>query len=329
MDNVSLGHGIAVDGMSPDEVFTVLGNETRLNILRTLWEASIPGNGVAASDTVTYTDLRHGVDIGDSGKFNYHLSKLTPYFVQDADDGYRLTKAGERITRSILTVSEAMTDFGFPHELQTGCPFCGSDTLATFEDQQLRVQCTECRGMFGDQAPSGTLAVLGFPTAGMTNTTFEEFLGTNLFKCQLDITYMMHGVCRECGGPVTSSVTTCDDHRLVDGPICDTCHSPFEVWVDQRCNRCYYGKHLPVELYVMGLAPVIGFLYEHDIDVLEPTFKEVAACLREWFTTSVTTNPFRIDIAIEPADDVLTLTVNEEMTVTHVDRPLSPANMTS
>lgn len=327
MDDVSLGHGIDVDGMSLDEVFSVLGNETRLNILRSLWEASIPANGVAASDTVSYTDLRRDVDIDDSGKFNYHLSKLTPHFVHEAADGYRLSRAGERIARSVLTVSDAFADLGFPHELQTDCPFCGSTTIATCDDQQLRIQCTECHGMFGDQAPAGTIAVLGFPTAGMTDKTLEEFLEANLFKCQLDITYMMHGICRECGGPVLPSITTCDNHELVNEPICDTCHSPFEVWVDQRCNRCYYGKRLPVELYVMGLAPVIGFLYEYDVDVLEPTFEELATCLREWFTTSVSDDPFRIDVSIEPADNFLSLTLDEEMTVIDLDQSFSPANI--
>lgn len=326
MDDVSIGHGIDVDGMSPEEVFAVLGNETRLNILRALWEASVPVDGGATSDVLSYTDLRRAVAVDDSGQFNYHLSKLTPHFVRDTVGGYGLSHAGERIARSVLTVSDAFADLGFPHELPFDCPFCDSPTIATCDDQQLRIQCTDCPGMFGDQAPAGTIAVLGFPTAGMTNKTLEEFLTANLYKCQLDITYMMHGLCRECGGPVTPSITSCDDHRRANGPLCDTCHSPFEVWVDQRCDRCYYGKRLPVELYVMGLAPVIGFLYDHDIDVLAPRFEDLATCLREWFNTSVSDDPFRIDVSIEPADDALTLTLDEEMTVVDLDgrSPLPP-----
>lgn len=80
--------------LTPDDAFAVLGNETRLEILRSLSDADGP---------VSFSDLREHVGMRDSGQFNYHLDKLVGHFVTQADDGYALRQAGDRVIEAILS----------------------------------------------------------------------------------------------------------------------------------------------------------------------------------------------------------------------------------
>ncbi|NIS32577.1 MAG: helix-turn-helix domain-containing protein, partial [Actinobacteria bacterium] len=53
--------------MAPDAAYGLLGSEPRIGILQALGEADRP---------VTFSELKERVDVDDSGRFNYHLSKL-------------------------------------------------------------------------------------------------------------------------------------------------------------------------------------------------------------------------------------------------------------
>jgi hypothetical protein len=80
-----------VGRLTPEEAFSVLGNELRLTILRTLREA----------DGATYSELKTGVGVADSGRFNYHLTKLVGHFVARTEGGYRLRTPGEQVVQAI------------------------------------------------------------------------------------------------------------------------------------------------------------------------------------------------------------------------------------
>lgn len=79
-------------GLSPGEAFSVLGNDTRVAILRTLWDAGPP---------VAYSELKSAIGVHDSGRFNYHLDKLIGHFVERTEAGYSLLVAGEQAVQAI------------------------------------------------------------------------------------------------------------------------------------------------------------------------------------------------------------------------------------
>lgn len=317
MADVDLSQGLNLNGLSPDEAFSILGNEIRLDTLRVLWHATVTSNGTESESQLAYSELLRRVNLSDSGKFNYHLSKLTPHFVREADDGYRLTHAGERIARTVVAVSDGDAT-EFPCTLDTNCPFCGSQITATYHDQHLLIECTECGGRYGDDIPDGMLTIMGFPAAGLTDRTPVEVLEQGVYKCMLDIAYLIHGICRECAGPIVSSVSACEDHRVENDPACERCGSPYEVWAEQRCERCGLAKRLPIEMLTMGLSPVISFFYEHGVDVLQPSYEELDDCINTLYSTSVDTDPFRVHVTIEADSDELTLTLDDTMTVLDV-----------
>jgi len=322
MANTRLTPEIELDGLSPDEAFAALGNETRLEIIRVLWQAGAIQEyddiDETAETTIAFSDLRRRVDIRDNGQFNYHLSKLVPHFVRQTDDGYRLSGAGKKIARTVVAISgEPAPDLTATPD--TECPICGGSVTATYEDQWLRFTCPECDGLFGDAAPEGAVLHSSVPAAGLADRSSDEALSTSLYRCMLDLTYLTQGVCRECASAVSTSMSVCDDHSVTGTQSCDACGTPFAVWAEYRCETCRFAKRLPVEICVMGLTPVIGFLYNRDVDVLAPSLDEIVDVLRTQVETAVSEDPLRVTVTIQDDDDALTVTLDEEMTVLDVN----------
>lgn len=313
-----------LDGLSPDEAFAILGNEIRLEIIRVLWRANAAHEYDDGSDTATtmsYSGLQNEVDIEDNGKFNYHLSRLVPHFIRRTDDGYWLSGAGKQIARTVIAVSG--TDrLDFSKELETNCPLCGEHVEVTYEDQWLRIRCAECDGLFGDHAPTGTLFLTNYPAAGLTARDADEALAAGLYRCALDITYMMYGICRECAGRISSSVTVCDAHESQGGHLCATCGTPFSVWAEMRCDTCRFAKRLPVEMYATGLAMASGLVDNQEMDIHSPSFDEAIDLLRNKVQTTVSKEPLRVSITIEGETRTFAVTLDEDMNVLESDRRL-------
>jgi len=322
MSNTRLTPELDLDGLSPDEAFAVLGNEIRLDIIRVLWHADAAHEYDDVSDvarTISFSELRRRVELDDNGQFNYHLSELTPHFVRQTDDGYRLSGAGKQIARTVIAVSGA-EQVDFSADLEQACPLCGAPMTATYEDQWIRISCTECDGLFGDEAPDGSVFFSSYPAAGLSDRSPDEALATGFYRCMLDITYMMRDLCRECAGSVSASVSVCDDHQPRGREPCGACGTRFPVWVEQRCETCGLAKRLPVEPFVMGLTPAIGFLEDQGIDVLSPSFQEVVDLLQTRFETTVTDDPLRVTVTIDGEASTLGVSLDEDMNVVDVER---------
>lgn len=308
---------IELDGMSPEEAFSVLGDGTRLSIVRVLWKADAfrqYDDLDTSATTISFSELRRHVGIDDNGQFNYHLSKLVPYFVQQTEDGYRLSEAGKKIARTVVAIAGEQS-LGVTEEVNADCPMCGATLTATYEDQWLQFACAECDGLFGDAVPNGTILHSPFAPAGLSGQSPGDALTTSIYRCMLDLTYMMQGVCRECAGPIQGVISVCDEHERRDDEPCGDCGTPFQAWGELRCETCQFGKRLPVDLCIMGLPQVIGFLYTQDINVLAPSVEEVVDLLQTQVSTAVTTGPLRLSATVTAGDDDLTVTLDEEMTV--------------
>jgi DNA-binding transcriptional ArsR family regulator len=78
------------------EIFGLVADPTRLEILKALWEERTAHEG-HGQEPVDFSTLREAVGVRDSGRFNYHLDSLVPEFVSQEDDGYTLTFAGSNI----------------------------------------------------------------------------------------------------------------------------------------------------------------------------------------------------------------------------------------
>jgi len=321
MEQTRFTPDLELNGLSPDEAFATLGNEIRLDIIRVLWRAGAAyeyDDGSDAVESVPYSELQTEIDIDDNGKFNYHLSKLAPHFIRRTDDGYRLSGAGKQIARTVIAVSGAGS-LEFSQELGESCPLCGGAVVVTYEDQWLRVRCTECYGLFGDQAPAGTLFLTSYPAAGLTTRDPEQALAAGLYRCTLDITYLMYGICRECAGQISSSVMVCDAHES-EGQPCDTCGTPFPVWADMKCDTCGFAKRLPVEMFATGLVLATELTGNPELDVDSPAVDEAIELLQNNVETDVSTEPLHVSLRIELETTAFALTLDDEMNIVEFDR---------
>ena len=322
MSETDLSEAADVAGVSPEEAFAILGDETRLNIVRVLWQAGALHEYDDIDDsasTMSFSELRHRVGVDDNGRFNYHLSKLVPQFVRKTSDGYRLSGGGKRLARTVVAVS-GTHDVEFAGETGMNCPVCGATVTAAYDDQWLRFSCTECDGLFGDAAPSGTLLNAPFPAPGLAGRTPDEALATELYRCMSDLTDMMQGACPECASAVRGTLSVCADHDVSPDQPCQACGTPFEAWGELRCETCRFAKRLPVELCVMALPPVIGFMYAQGTNVLAPSLDELFEAVRTQVTTTVTRAPRTAVTTIDAGADSLTVTLDEHLTVVDVSQ---------
>lgn len=313
---------LELEGLSPDEAFAILGNDIRLEVIRVLWRADAAHEYDDGSDTVEtmrYSELQEAVGIDDNGRFNYHLSQLAPHFVRRSDDGYRLSGAGKEIARTVIAVSGA-DRVDFSSELEADCPLCGARIAATYEDQWLRIRCTECEGLFGDEVPAGTLFLTTFPAAGLTSRNPEEALAAGLYRCALDITYLLYGICRECAGPIASSLTVCETHKCEGNQPCEACGTPFPVWADMRCESCGFAKRLPVEMFATGLVMATGLADNQELDIHTPTFDEAIDLLQHRVETTRSTDPLHVAVTMNLEAAAVTVTLDADMNVVDLDR---------
>jgi DNA-binding HxlR family transcriptional regulator len=73
------------EGESATRALELLGDGTRLATLRAV---------AAAEGPVSFSALRRTVGVDDSGRFNYHLRRLTGVYVERNEAGYTLLPAG-------------------------------------------------------------------------------------------------------------------------------------------------------------------------------------------------------------------------------------------
>ncbi len=309
-------------GLAPEQVFSLLGNQTRIDIVLALWDARAHheyDDIIDAVNTMSFSELRRSVGMRDKGRFNYHLSKLVPELVRHSDDGYRLSGAGRLIIRSVLAVNGQGVSDG-SELLDMPCPVCGETLRATYEDQWLSVKCSVCQGLFGEVVPDGTIYHAPFPAAGLDEHTADNALQTGIYRCMLDMTYLMRKICRDCASPTIASLDYCQDHDATDGGVCSTCESRYEVWGDIRCDTCRLAKRLPIEVCVMALTPVISFCYERGYDLLSPTIMELES-VETMFETTVTHDPTQVSVSIGEEDDRIVITLDDELRPIGIEQP--------
>jgi len=103
---------------APSDALAVLGEETRVRILRVLAETGEP---------MSFSELRRAVGVEDAGRFNYHLSRVCEHFVREVGSGYELDSAGAQLVTAAdveLAGREEVADAVDPGPDES-CPVCG------------------------------------------------------------------------------------------------------------------------------------------------------------------------------------------------------------
>ncbi|SEO24877.1 hypothetical protein SAMN04487948_101328 [Halogranum amylolyticum] len=276
----------------PEEVFALLGNEIRMQILQALFEDPYT--------PLSFSTLRERVGERDSGKFNYHLGKLVGRFVRKTDDGYELTLAGWQIVGAMLAGTYTSSGTIDPIDLDVVCPECAGTVRLTYEDERLTVACVDCEEQLSSAGvPPGV--VEGYDREEIPHV-FEQWMRALVEQAE-------RGFCISCSGRIVPEVLVdCEDEHLgrVDEPR-----------VKYTCQRCPEVVSLALGSALLNHPAVVGFHYDHDVDL-----RTVQTWSLDWArrgaAVTESRDPLRARVDITLGEDTLSLVVDDTFSVVEV-----------
>jgi hypothetical protein len=302
--------------LSPDEAFSVLGNETRIRILQALGEADGP---------LSFTDLRERVGIRQGAQFNYHLVKLVGHFVRKGEEGYTLRQAGRRVVEAVL--SGAITEDPTVELTEVDawpCPYCDAPTEVAFREERIERYCTACPGLYGEsitrgvpdvQKEYGDLGMLTLPPAGVQGRSAAELLGAAFTWSYAEWLVAANDVCPRCSAPVDRSVTVCERHEAGE-PICGRCGKRQAVSFHVECENCNFGMGSIVSMHLAASTELQAFLTARGVGLLSEPWNWGW----EYGEEIVSTDPFEGRFTFTVDGDSITLTVDADLDVLEAER---------
>lgn len=308
--------------LSPDDAFAVLGNATRMRILRTLADADAP---------LSFSELRERSGLPDSGQFNYHLNKLVGHFVTNPDGRYELRSAGLRVIEAVL--SGAITDTSElpPTRTEVPCHHCGAAITMSFRQDWVAKSCPNCAGTYGQAAsssrslPEGQLehGYLGghmFPPAGIQDRSPSDIVRASRTWGVLEKLAIASGLCPRCAAPIETTTTVCEDHEARNG-LCDRCGSLHAVQFRGTCTNCPHVQEGVLVNRLFEDTEFLAFLTTRGLNPIRspPEFIRVLQTCEE---EVLSTDPFEARFTFTIDGDSITLTVDDALMVVDVtERP--------
>lgn len=300
-----------VEQADPDEVFSLLSNNTRVEILRALWEAD--------DHEATFSELRQAVGMRDSGQFNYHLNELVGRFISSTEGGYELMQAGMRINGAIEAGAYTAEGLIDPIALTEPCPPCGGDRTLRYEDETVRVECDSC--------PVGIR--IGVPPAVFAGYDREAIPRVASQYLQTTAYHITNGFCSFCDGPVTPTVGPAvaidtDEDVSAEDSDRDTAHRGAE-WLENipliqyTCHQCGAEPTFGLTQALIHHPAVVSFYHNRGIDVRDHSMLDFTGGDPDHQAVQ-SRNPFRGSVTYECDGDALTLTVDETLTVVETER---------
>lgn len=292
----------AADAFDPAAAFALLGDGTRLRILRELWEAQREADEVGG-DGVPFETLRERAGVDDSGRFNYHLGRLTDRFVERTDAGYRLRVAGNRVVGALLEGTYAPGE-ALERPVDGDCWRCDGPLALRYADERVHVACRDCGVDTADfGCPPGVLA--GREPDALPGVV-DAHLRTLLARAR-------RGICPTCSGPTRVSVgpaAAAPDRRAEeaedDAPV-----------VTIRCDRCGDRIRAGLPTLVFDRPAVVAFLHERGVDPDAGPLWVVFGDLDP--ETAADDDPYRASVTFRAGGDALAVTVDADGEVVAVE----------
>ena len=283
---------------TPAAAFALFGHELRVEILLALWDAE--------GHAMSYAALQRAVGEADSGKFNYHLSKLAGRFVGKRDGEYELLYPGHRVVDAIASGVFHETDAVDPVALETDCHRCGAALTFTHDAFLGRVGCRDC----GD-------VVLAFPfdPGGLSGRTDDEVVVAFDRRTRLFWRFALAGVCPVCAGVVETGLSTdvgpeLDSHYTDDHPVV----------LAMDCRQCSFYNYPPAAVAALVHPAVAGWLYERGLDPRTTPAWAYDAVRDPGRLDVDPTEPLDVTVPLSAGDETLRVTMDESLVVTSLDR---------
>jgi hypothetical protein len=306
--------------LPPDDAFALLGDETRVEVLRVLGAADGP---------LSFSALYDSVAVDDSGQFNYHLEKLVGHFVRKTEEGYTLRRMGRRVVEAVLSGAVTETPTLDRRPVDETCEYCGGDVEISWESGSLRTYCTECAGRYGREydgdgrgslATEGYLGRLPLPPAGVRDRSPTEAFHAAWTWANLEVYAVSTGLCPRCSATVDASLSVCPDHDAGDG-VCPTCESVYALNTHIECTNCIYKSGGAAVLAILAETELLDFLTDHGLNPVAPvSIRAVNAAQQNYEEEILARDPLRARLTFTIDDDTLAVTIDEDLTVVETER---------
>lgn len=307
-------------GSTATKAFSTLGNETRLAILVSLWEAYEP---FADNNAVPFEELRERMEVEDTDRLHYHLVKLEGDFIERTDPGYELTNTGQQLIRTVLGGVGIEPPTFEATQIDYPCPLCDAKIMVTYQEKHFTLYCTECEGYYDmpDQ-PDGMLSRHFFQPSGLSGRGAEAVHNVLAIDTQSRLGYLFHDVCDECLGRVEGSLHVCEDHA--DEGVCDACGRREPFIARYECQVCKNHEQGPPRAVARQHPTYDAFLLDHEIYPPDGRYNlsfwkrdpEIYSSAEQ---TLIATGPAEVQVTFEHDGDELSLTIDEELRVIDVD----------
>ena len=291
--------------LAPDEAFAVLGNEVRIEILRTLADAGEP---------LSFSGLFDQVEYDTASNFSYHLDKLTQHFVRKTDEGYGLTRAGERVVEAVLSgaVTEAPTVDRT--EIDQECHFCGSPVEVSYSQERLERFCTECSGMWGSH-DRGFLGSLTLPPVGLQDRSTQAAADVAWIWRKRDFLALSNGICPRCSASIGVEPDICPSHDDSE-ELCDVCGNRHAARLEFNCPTCIFDARGTLPIVFAYDTDLLAFVIAHGYNPFQPeSIADVQRLYSEYEEEILSVEPFRGRFTFSADGETLTLTVDEDFEV--------------
>lgn len=244
--------------------FSVLDSEVRLAILDSLYDRTVASGPLAGN--ATYSTIKADVGVEDSGRFSYHLDKLTDRFVTKTETGYRLAESGREVIR--LRRTGAFTDDPSVEATQVDgvCYRCGGGIQAFYRRGYLVTQCRDCVGLIDHElVADGTLASLSYPPSGVSGIDIETAFERSHLRSVHTFRAMADGFCPNCGHGVRITLPPGNGEKPGDDGY-GFSHVNHDGMVRFACTHCG-NRHISHPLYATDdREPMADFFATNGID---------------------------------------------------------------
>ena len=284
------------------DAFAALSNETRVAILEALWAAE----GHRAS----FSELRRAVEMRDSGKFNYHLDKLTDDFVVRTDDGdYRLRLAGIHVVGSLISGTYAQDEAIETVPYDEPCPLCGAETVFRYDGETFAIECTECSALGLASGPAPPSVFADADPAEVSDRA-ERYLHSLMDDFR-------SGFCLFCESPV--ELTVVPNEAIAPDDAVDADLAPIPI-LQHDCPACGESARTNLGPVLARHPAVVSFLHEHGTSVRElPLFDLTVFSAADGAVSQ--RDPTRAWVRYTVDGDAIEVTVDGDAAVVDVTRP--------
>ncbi len=296
-----------LDPLQIDEALSIIGEPTRARIITVLGDARSVSQD--ESSTLRYSELMDRVGVEDSGRFHYHLEKLTGTFVKKQPAGYALRYPGQLLYEAI--VSGTLTTRKSIEPFPVGdCPQCDGILSAAYHaDHLLTVECANCETLF-DAAH--------FPARGLENRSNEELLDATYQRRFHKVAMMRRGICPSCGSVVSRDLQ--DSACITYGSNSVDEMAGLDVYAVLNCEGCNSSivGH-PVNVSITS-PTVVGFYDDHSLDIARLRWWEQSIADARDEIEITNRCPHSVRIRFRIGENILTITLDSNLQVTEKSR---------